>query len=95
MPRFRYRAANAQGHRVSGQLTAANDIDLDLRLRRMGLMLIRARAAPKRALFPGQRIAHPPSGYDYPEGTVWQCECGRTWVSAGPPGSFICGDPGR
>ena len=56
MPRFRYRAANAQGHRVSGQLTAANDIDLDLRLRRMGLMLIRARAAPKRALFPGQRI---------------------------------------
>ena len=37
-------------------------------------------------LFPGQRIAHPPSGYDYPEGTVWQCECGRTWVSAGPPG---------
>jgi len=33
----------------------------------------------------GERVAHPPSGYDYPEGTVWQCECGRTWVSTGPP----------
>jgi len=56
MPRFRYRAANSQGHRVSGELTAANDIDLDLRLRRMGLMLVRARLARRRALFPGQRI---------------------------------------
>jgi len=56
MPRFRYRAADSQGHRVSGELTAANDIDLDLRLRRMGLMLVRARLARRRALFPGQRI---------------------------------------
>lgn len=56
MPRFRYRAANAAGHRVSGELTAANDIDLDLRLRRMGLRLVRARPARRRALFSSQRI---------------------------------------
>jgi type IV pilus assembly protein PilC len=56
MPRFHYRAANSRGHRVSGDLTAANDIDLDLRLRRMGLMLVRARPAKRRALFPSQRI---------------------------------------
>lgn len=51
MPRFRYRAANAEGHRIQGELTAINDIDLDLRLRRMGLTLIRARAAHRRNLF--------------------------------------------
>jgi type IV pilus assembly protein PilC len=51
MPRFRYRAANAEGHRVQGELAAINDIDLDLRLRRMGLILIRARAANRRGLF--------------------------------------------
>jgi type IV pilus assembly protein PilC len=56
MPRFRYRAADSRGHRVSGQMTAANDIDLDLRLRRMGLMLVRARPARRRTLFPGQRV---------------------------------------
>jgi type IV pilus assembly protein PilC len=56
MPRFRYRAADSRGHRVSGQLSAANDIDLDLRLRRMGLMLVRARPARRRSLFPSQRV---------------------------------------
>jgi type IV pilus assembly protein PilC len=56
MPRFRYRAADARGHRTSGELTAANDIDLDLRLRRMGLMLVSARPAQRRALFSSQRI---------------------------------------
>ena len=45
MPRFRYRAADARGHRVQGELSALNDIDLDLRLRRMGITLIRARQA--------------------------------------------------
>ncbi len=45
MPLYRYRAADAVGHRIRGELTALNDIDLDLRLRRMGLTLIRARAA--------------------------------------------------
>jgi type IV pilus assembly protein PilC len=51
MPRFRYRAADVEGDRIQGELTAINDIDLDLRLRRMGLTLIRARAANRRGLF--------------------------------------------
>jgi type IV pilus assembly protein PilC len=51
MPRFRYRAADAQGHRVQGELTAVNEIDLDLRLRRMGITLIRARPAARLGLF--------------------------------------------
>ena len=51
MPRFRYRAADAEGHRIQGELSAINDIDLDLRLRRMGLTLIRARAASRRGVF--------------------------------------------
>lgn len=55
MPRFRYRAADAVGHRIRGELTAANDIDLDLRLRRMGLTLIRARQASELGLFSGRR----------------------------------------
>lgn len=33
----------------------------------------------------GTQIAHPPSAYDYPAGTVWECECGQTWISTGPP----------
>ncbi|OYY93395.1 MAG: hypothetical protein B7Y41_11530 [Hydrogenophilales bacterium 28-61-23] len=51
MPRFRYRAADVQGHRIQGELAALNDIDLDLRLRRMGLTLIRARVSNRRNLF--------------------------------------------
>lgn len=30
---------------------------------------------------PGYRIAFAPSAYAYPAGTVWECECGRVWVS--------------
>jgi type IV pilus assembly protein PilC len=51
MPRFRYRAADVEGRRIQGELAAINDIDLDLRLRRMGLTLIRARAANRRGFF--------------------------------------------
>lgn len=51
MPRFRYRAADAEGQRIQGELAAINDIDLDLRLRRMGLTLIRCRTAQRRGLF--------------------------------------------
>jgi type IV pilus assembly protein PilC len=51
MPRFRYYAADPEGRRIQGELAAINDIDLDLRLRRMGLILIRARAANRRGLF--------------------------------------------
>lgn len=44
MPRFRYKAIDADGRRVSGQLDAANDSDLERRLRTMGLDLMSARA---------------------------------------------------
>lgn len=42
----------------------------------------------------GGRYGKPPSSYDYPKGTVWECDCGNTWISTGPlysnwPGS--CG----
>ncbi len=57
MPRFRYRAADAQGNRVQGELTALNDIDLDLRLRRMGITLIRARQASREGLFHRHRAS--------------------------------------
>lgn len=32
---------------------------------------------------PGMRRVAPPSAYDYPAGTVWECACGKTWVSKG------------
>jgi type IV pilus assembly protein PilC len=41
MPYFRYKAATAEGKRVRGQLYALNDVDVELRLKRMGLTLIR------------------------------------------------------
>ena len=34
---------------------------------------------------PGMRRVAPPSVYDYPRGTVWECACGKTWVSQGSP----------
>ncbi len=51
MPRFRYVAADNLGNRVQGELSAINDIDLDLRLRRTGVTLIRARPVNRRGLF--------------------------------------------
>ncbi len=35
-------------------------------------------------LFPAGCYALPPQAHLYPRGTVWECGCGRTWVSAGP-----------
>ena len=29
------------------------------------------------------RYGVPPDPWRYPEGTVWECECGRRWVSRG------------
>ena len=40
MPLFNYRAIDADGHTVSGRIDAQNEIDLDMRLRRMGLDLV-------------------------------------------------------
>jgi hypothetical protein len=37
-------------------------------------------------LFPkGSRYGIPPTSSKYPAGTIWQCECGKTWVSLGTP----------
>ena len=41
MPLFNYRAIDADGHTVSGRIDAQNEIDLDMRLRRMGLDLVK------------------------------------------------------
>ena len=57
MPRFRYRAADAQGNRIQGELSALNDIDLDLRLRRMGITLIRARRAAREGFLQRSRAS--------------------------------------
>lgn len=46
MPYFRYKAANTEGKRVSGHVYALNEVDVELRLRRMGLVLIRLWSKP-------------------------------------------------
>jgi len=43
MPTYRYRALDRQGRRASGQLEANNEVDLELRLKRMNLDLITLR----------------------------------------------------
>lgn len=41
---------------------------------------------------PGMMSAHPPEARCYPKGTVWECDdCGRTWVSTGPPNNYSPG----
>ena len=40
MPFFDYRAIDQTGRSVKGTLSAVNDVDLELRLKRMGLDLI-------------------------------------------------------
>lgn len=34
------------------------------------------------------RVLDPPSATDYPKGTVWECPCGKTWVSRGSAGTY-------
>jgi hypothetical protein len=34
----------------------------------------------------------PPASWDYPRGTVWECHCGKTWVSLGAPFVNMPGD---
>lgn len=43
------------------------------------------------ALPAGTLLADPPTAYDYPTGTVWQCTCGLTWVSTGSPAAHMPG----
>ncbi len=49
MPAFQYKAVDKSGHPARGALDAANDVDLELRLRRMGLDLITFREIEKTA----------------------------------------------
>lgn len=54
MPTFLYKAVDQAGKAAQGQLEAINDIDLELRLKRMGLDLVTFREASKRqSLFGG------------------------------------------
>lgn len=43
MPYYRYKAADLAGHSSSGEIYAANEVDVELRLKQMGLILIRLR----------------------------------------------------
>ena len=49
MPTFNYKAVDQTGHPAQGQLDAQNEIDLELRLERIGLSLITFRVAKKSA----------------------------------------------
>lgn len=49
MPTFHYKAVDQAGKPVRGSLDAGNDVDLEARLRRMGLDLITGRQAQQRA----------------------------------------------
>ena len=54
MPTFLYKAVDHIGKSAQGQMEAANDIDLELRLKHMGLDLVTFRIASKRrSLFGG------------------------------------------
>lgn len=54
MPIFLYKAVDQTGKSVQGQMESVNDIDLELRLKRMGLDLVTFREASKRhSLFGG------------------------------------------
>lgn len=56
MPTFQYRAVDREGRHTRGELDAVNDVDLELRLRRMGLDMIGYRALAPRALAARGRI---------------------------------------
>lgn len=40
-------------------------------------------AEEREAYAPATHYSVPPDPWRFPRGTVWQCECGRTWVSLG------------
>ena len=49
MPSFQYKAIDRDGHKARGRLEAFNEVDLELRLRKMGLDLITSRALAQNA----------------------------------------------
>ena len=56
MPYFRYRAMDQTGRLSRGQLAAVNEVDLELRLKRMGLDLINLRLLRQNQYHGGERI---------------------------------------
>lgn len=59
MALYSYKAINTQGKTSKGLQDAANEIDLELRLRRMGLDLIHAKVDEKRTSFGAKKIKRP------------------------------------
>lgn len=59
MPSFNYRAVDKLGRPAIGQIDALNEVDLEIRLERMGLDLITFRIAKKSAnLFNGNKVSN-------------------------------------
>jgi type IV pilus assembly protein PilC len=54
MPAFQYKAIDKVGHQARGRLDAANEGDLELRLKRMGLDLINCRRFQQRSIGSGR-----------------------------------------
>ncbi|HWU85028.1 MAG TPA: type II secretion system F family protein [Rhodocyclaceae bacterium] len=53
MPVYAYKAVNPLGRRVSGRMDAVNEVDLEMRLKRMELDFINGHTIQQRALFGG------------------------------------------
>jgi type IV pilus assembly protein PilC len=49
MPSYKYKAINGDGHQARGRLDAFNEVDLELRLRKMGLDLITSKTMARNA----------------------------------------------
>lgn len=59
MPSYAYKAVDHMGRPAHGQMEAVNEIDLELRLQRVGLDMITCKAVQKSALqFGGMRVTH-------------------------------------
>ncbi len=56
MATFAYRAIDEEGHIQNGNIDAVNGVDLELRLKRMGLDLIKFDSSKKSTLFSAKRI---------------------------------------
>ncbi|MDE2600146.1 MAG: type II secretion system F family protein [Rhodocyclaceae bacterium] len=54
MPIYAYKAVNPAGRRISGRMDAVNEIDLEMRLKRMDLDFINGQPIASRALFGGK-----------------------------------------
>lgn len=50
---------------------------------------------PEEAPFPGAVYAVIPDRWSHPPGTVWECDCGRSWVAWRPRGADASGQIGR